>query len=74
VFLAHDVLAYDELRTGRLVIAYDFIMPSDRAYYFACLKKNEQPAVPAFREWLKTEIAALDLSAVQGGAQAPASR
>ena len=74
VFLAHDVLAYDELRTGRLVIAYDFVMPSDRAYYFACLKRNERPAVPAFRDWLKAEIAALDLTAVLGVGRARASR
>jgi LysR family glycine cleavage system transcriptional activator len=74
VFLAHDVLAYDELRTGRLVIAYDFVMPSDRAYYFASLKRNERPAVPAFRDWLKAEIAALNLAAVLGVGRARASR
>jgi LysR family glycine cleavage system transcriptional activator len=66
VFLAHNVLAYDELRTGRLVVAYDFVLSSDRAYYFACLKKNEHPAVPAFRDWLKMEVAALDLTGVLG--------
>jgi len=73
VFLAHDVLAYDELRTGRLVIAYDFVMPSDRAYYFAFLEKNDHPAIPAFREWLKAEIAALDLSGVLDAGRALAS-
>jgi LysR family glycine cleavage system transcriptional activator len=74
VFLAHDVLAYDELRTGRLVIPYDFVMASDRAYYFACPKKSERSAVPAFRDWLKTEIAALDLTAVLGEGQARATQ
>src|SRR6202140_4698503 len=38
VLLAHDVLAYDDLRTGRLVIAVEFALQSDRAYHFVCPK------------------------------------
>ena len=61
VLLAHDVLAYDELRTGRLVIAFDLVLPSGRAYYFVCPKRRQQhPHVQAFRTWIKQETAALD--------------
>jgi LysR family transcriptional regulator, glycine cleavage system transcriptional activator len=63
VLLAHDVLAYDDLRTGRLVIAVEFALRSDRAYHFVCPKsRREHPNVQAFRSWIKQEIAALDWS------------
>src|SRR5229473_2217700 len=38
VLLAHDVLAYDDLRTGRLVIAAGLTLHTRRAYYFVCPK------------------------------------
>lgn len=61
VLLAHDVLAYDELRTGRLVVAFPLVVPSGRAYHFVCPKRREQhPHVQAFRGWIKQEAAALD--------------
>ena len=61
VLLAHDVLAYDDLRTGRLVMAVDFAVRSERAYYFVCPKsRREHPRVQAIRTWIKQEIAALD--------------
>src|ERR1700730_1355366 len=63
VLLAHDVLAYDDLRTGRLVIAVEFALRSDRAYHFVYPKsRREHPNVQAFRTWIKQEIAALDWS------------
>lgn len=63
VFLAHRVLAHDELRTGRLVVAYDRVIPSARAYYFVCPKRKlDQPSVQAFRAWVKGEAAALEAS------------
>jgi LysR family transcriptional regulator, glycine cleavage system transcriptional activator len=63
VLLAHDVLAYDELRTGRLVVAFPRVLPSGRAYYFICPKRREQhPPVQAFRAWIKQEAAALDFA------------
>ena len=34
VLLAHDVLAYDDLRTGRLVMPFDLTLPSGRCYCF----------------------------------------
>jgi LysR family glycine cleavage system transcriptional activator len=61
VLLAHDVLAYDDLRTGRLVIPFALTLRSGRGYYFVCPKQDrERPIVRAFRAWLKEEVAALD--------------
>jgi LysR family glycine cleavage system transcriptional activator len=61
VLLAHDVLAYDDLRTGRLVIPVDFALRSDRAYYFVCPKnRKERPHVQAFHAWIKQEVTALN--------------
>jgi LysR family glycine cleavage system transcriptional activator len=59
VLLAHEVLAYDELRTGRLVKPFELTLRSGRAYFFVCAKRRQnQPNVLAFRAWIKKEIAA----------------
>jgi LysR family transcriptional regulator, glycine cleavage system transcriptional activator len=61
VLLAHDVLAYDDLRTGRLVIPFALTLRTGRAYHFVCPKQDrDRPVVQAFRAWLKEEVAALD--------------
>ena len=61
VLLAHDLLAYDELRTGRLVIPVARPMSMRRAYNFVCPKSHsERPQVQAFRAWIKREMAAID--------------
>ncbi len=63
MLLAHDVLAYDDLRTGRLVMPFDLTLPSGRCYGFVCPKKRRDSMnVRAFRAWLKEEAAALDWS------------
>jgi LysR family glycine cleavage system transcriptional activator len=63
VLLAHDVLAYDDLRTGRLIMPFDLTLPSGRCYCFVCAKKRRESAnVQVFRAWLKEEAAALDWS------------
>jgi LysR family glycine cleavage system transcriptional activator len=74
VLLAHDVLAYDDLRTGRLVIPVEFALRSGRAYHFVCAKsRREDPRVQAFRTWVKQEMAALDLRQVhRAGGLGPA--
>src|SRR6202020_2807767 len=60
VLLAHDVLAYDDLRTGRLVMPFDLTLPSGRCYSFVCPKKrSDSENVRAFRVWLTQEVAAL---------------
>jgi LysR family transcriptional regulator, glycine cleavage system transcriptional activator len=60
VLLAHDVLAYDDLRTGRLAIPFDLALRSGRAYCVVCAKRRQDhPNVQAFRRWIKQEVAAL---------------
>jgi len=59
--LALDALAYDDLRTGRLVTPFHVTLASGRCYAFVCLKKRRESAnVRAFRAWLREEAAALD--------------
>ena len=61
VLLAHDVLAYDELRTGRLTAPFALTLPTGRAYHFVCAqRRQDHPNVQAFRTWIKQEIAALN--------------
>jgi LysR family transcriptional regulator, glycine cleavage system transcriptional activator len=68
VLLATDVLAYDELRTGRLVIPFALTLRTGRAYHFVCPKQDrDRPIVQAFRTWLKQEVAALDWTKWRGG-------
>jgi LysR family transcriptional regulator, glycine cleavage system transcriptional activator len=62
VLLAHRLLAYDDLRTGRLVAPFDLELPSERAIYFVCPKGSEtRPNVMAFRAWLKEEVSRLNV-------------
>jgi LysR family glycine cleavage system transcriptional activator len=61
VLLAHDVLAYDDLRTGRLIVPFELRLRSGRAYYFVYPKQRQQrPNVQAFRAWIHEEVAAID--------------
>jgi LysR family transcriptional regulator, glycine cleavage system transcriptional activator len=61
VLLAHDLLAYDDLRTGRLVIPVALTLPSGRAYHLVRPKRQRENAqAQAFRHWIKQEVAALD--------------
>jgi LysR family transcriptional regulator, glycine cleavage system transcriptional activator len=63
MLLAHDALAYDDLRTGRLVAPFDLTLPSGRRYCFVCARKRRESAnVRAFLAWLKEEAAAVDWS------------
>ena len=57
--LAHDVLAYDELRTAAGDPLALFAL--GRAYHFVCPKRRQgHPNVQAFRTWIKQEVGALD--------------
>jgi LysR family transcriptional regulator, glycine cleavage system transcriptional activator len=60
VLLAQNILAYDQLRSGRLVIPVALTLPSGRAYYLVRPKRGGEPQVEAFSRWLKAEFAALD--------------
>ncbi len=63
VLLAFDALAYDDLRTARLVMPFDLTLPSGRCYSFVCPNKRRESAnVRAFRAWLREEATALDWS------------
>jgi LysR family glycine cleavage system transcriptional activator len=77
VLLAADVLAYDDLRTGRLVMPFGLILPSGRCYSFVCAKKRRDAAnVRVFRAWLRQEAAAFDWSklATHAAGSRPAAR
>lgn len=56
VLLAHNVLAMDDLRTGRLIAPFDLALDTGRGFHFVCPKGNERrPKVRAFRDWLRAE-------------------
>jgi LysR family transcriptional regulator, glycine cleavage system transcriptional activator len=61
VLLAHDILAYDALRGGRLVAPFPLTLRSGRAYYFVCRREQQDRAkVRAFRAWVKQQVAELE--------------
>jgi LysR family glycine cleavage system transcriptional activator len=61
VLLTYDLLAYDALRSGRLVAPFPLTLRSGRGYYFVCPRRQQdRPKVRAFRTWVKQEIAALE--------------
>ena len=67
VLLAHDLLAYDDLRTRRLIIPVALPIATGRAYYVVCPKhRSTVPQVRAFRDWIKQEVAALDWTPIRG--------
>jgi LysR family glycine cleavage system transcriptional activator len=69
VLLAHDLLAYDDLRTGRLVVPIALPIASGRAYHVVCPRQRSMvPQVRAFRDWIKQEVAALDWAPIRGKA------
>lgn len=66
VLLVHDLLAYDDLRSGRLRKLFDITLPSNRAYYLVSPKSRTRvPHVDAFRTWLKRELAAVNWKALE---------
>jgi LysR family transcriptional regulator, glycine cleavage system transcriptional activator len=68
VLLSQYVLAYDDLRSGRLVIPVKFMLSTGRAYHFVCPKsRSEYPHVQAFRTWIKQEVAAIDWTLCRQG-------
>jgi LysR family glycine cleavage system transcriptional activator len=68
VLLAHDLLAYDDLRTGRLIIPLMHALPSGRAFHLVWAKGRKQSAAAlAFRRWIKEEVDALDWRRIKRG-------
>jgi LysR family glycine cleavage system transcriptional activator len=75
VLLAHDLLAYDDLRTGRLIIPIALPIASGRGYHVVCPKhRSSAPQVRAFRDWIKQEAAALDWATIPGKAMPAGAR
>jgi LysR family transcriptional regulator, glycine cleavage system transcriptional activator len=73
VLLGTNILAYDLVRSGRLVIPVPLALPSGRAYHLVRPRRTRERAqVGAFVEWLKGEFAALDWTIF--GPAAPRSR
>jgi LysR family glycine cleavage system transcriptional activator len=63
ILLAADLLAYDDLRTGRLVIPVPLALPSGRGYHLVYPKRERRRQhVEAFCSWIKDEAAQLDWS------------
>ena len=61
VLLVTNILAYDLVLSGRLVIPIKLALPAGRAYYLVRPKRARQRSrVRAFIDWLKQEFAALD--------------
>jgi LysR family glycine cleavage system transcriptional activator len=61
VLLSHDILAYEDLRKGRLVIPVKFALPSGRTFSLVWTKgRKAAPAAEGFRRWIKEEADALD--------------
>ncbi|HJV76228.1 MAG TPA: transcriptional regulator GcvA [Noviherbaspirillum sp.] len=61
LLLTHLMLAYDDLRSGRLVMPFKVVLPAQRAYHFVTPKvKLKNPTVIAFRDWLRSEVAEMD--------------
>jgi len=68
VLLVTNILAYDLVRSGRLVIPVPLMLPSGRAYHLVRPKRaRERPQVRAFVDWLKGEFAALDWTMFDAG-------
>ena len=61
VLLSHDILAYDGLRTGRLVIPVKLALPAGRTFSLVWAKgRKPSAAAESFRRWIKSEADALD--------------
>lgn len=61
VLLTHDIMAYDDLRTGRLIIPVKFALPAGRTFCLVWAKgRKPTPAAESFRRWIKAEADALD--------------
>jgi LysR family transcriptional regulator, glycine cleavage system transcriptional activator len=73
VLLVTNILAYDSVCSGRLVIPVPLALPAGRAYHLVRPRRaRERAQTRAFIDWLKQEFAALDWSAF--GPAAPSVR
>ncbi len=69
VLLTYDILAYDDLRSGHLVMPFPLALESSRAFYLVGPKNRKRsPAAEAFSTWIEEEVAALDWRSIRGAA------
>ncbi len=67
VLLAHDLMAYDDLRTGRLIIPIKVALPAGRAFHLVWPKgRRPSRAAEGFRRWIKAEVEAMDWKKIKG--------
>ncbi len=59
VAIVQSILCQNELDSGRLTRPFDWPLPTNRAYDFACPEGNQdKPKVRAFMDWLKARLEA----------------
>lgn len=67
VLLAHDLMAYDALRTGRLIVPVELALRAGRAFHLVWPKgRRPSRAAEGFRRWIKHEVAAMDWTVIKG--------
>ena len=67
VLLSHDILAYEDLRSGRLIIPVKVGLPAGRTFSLVWAKGRKPiPAAENFRRWIKQEADALDWRGIRG--------
>jgi len=60
MLLAYDILAHDDLRTGRLIRPFELMLPVGRGFHLVYPQgAAAQPNLVAFRAWLMEEMAAM---------------
>ena len=61
VVLTHGPMVIDDLRAGRLVKPFDYVIDGPYSYWVLCLpERADQPAIRRFRAWLLEEAACAD--------------
>lgn len=59
VAIVQSILGQSELDSGRLIRPFDWPLPTNRAYDFACPEGNQdKPKIRAFMDWLKMRLEA----------------
>lgn len=60
VLLAHEILAYDDMKSGRLVAPFELALPTGRSYALVYPKgATDRTTVAAFRAWIMEEMRAM---------------
>ncbi len=63
VALARSALVEDDLKTGQLIKPFEISLPVEFAYYIVYPEEHlSRPKVKAFRDWLFSEVAEVEIS------------